>query len=47
MPNMLLDISGDITLERMKGWSQRKNNTQLGMGLVMKAGLNAVKSNIA
>ena len=30
-PNMLLEISGEITPERMKGWSQRKNNTQLWM----------------
>ena len=28
---MLLDISGEITPERMKGWSQSKNNTQLWM----------------
>ena len=28
-PNMLLEISGEITPERMKGWSQSKNNTQL------------------
>ena len=28
---MLLQISGEITPERMKGWSQRKNNTQLLM----------------
>ena len=28
---MLLEISGEITPERMKGWSQSKNNTQLGM----------------
>ena len=27
--NMLLEISGETTLERMKGWSQSKNNTQL------------------
>ena len=26
---MLLEISGEITPERMKRWSQRKNNTQL------------------
>ena len=26
---MLLEFSGEITLERMKGWSQSKNNTQL------------------
>ena len=25
------EISGEITLERMKGWSQSKNNTQLWM----------------
>ena len=28
-PNMLLEISGEITPERMKEWSQSKNNTQL------------------
>ena len=28
---MLLEISGEITLERMNGWSQSKNNTQLWM----------------
>ena len=27
--NMLLQISGEITPERMKGWGQSKNNTQL------------------
>ena len=27
------EISGEITPERMKGWSQSKNNTQLWMGL--------------
>ena len=26
---MLLKISGEITPERMEGWSQSKNNTQL------------------
>ena len=30
-PNMLLEISGEITPERMKGWSQSKKNTQLWM----------------
>ena len=35
------------TPERMKGWSQSKNNTQLGMGLVIEARFDAVKSNIA
>ena len=28
-PNVLLEISGEITPESMKGWSQSKNNTQL------------------
>ena len=31
VPNMLLEISGEITPERMKGWSQSKNNAQLWM----------------
>ena len=46
---MLLEISGEITPERMKGWSQskKKKNTQLWMGLVIEARSNAVKSNIA
>ena len=35
------------TLERMKGWSQSKNNTQLWMGLVTEARSDAVKSTIA
>ena len=39
--------SGEITPERMKGWSQSKNNTQLWVGLVIEARYNAVKSNIA
>ena len=29
--NMLLEISGEITPERIKGWSQSKKNTQLWM----------------
>ena len=29
--NILLEISGEITAKRMKGWSQSKNNTQLWM----------------
>ena len=40
-------ISGEITPERMKGWSQSKNNTQLWIGLVIQARSDAVKSNIA
>ena len=41
---MLLEISGEITPERMKGWSQSKNNTQLRMWLVIEARSDAVKS---
>ena len=41
------EISGEITPERMKGWRQSKNNTQLWMGLVIEARFDAVKSNIA
>ena len=44
---MLLEINGEITPERMKGWNQSKNNTQLWMGLVLEARLDVVKSNIA
>ena len=43
---MLLEISGDITPERMKGWSQNENNTQLWMGLVIETRSDAVKSNL-
>ena len=31
VPSMLLEISGEITPERMKEWSQSKKNTQLWM----------------
>ena len=41
------EISGEITPERMKGWRQSKNNTQLWMGLVVEERFDAVKSNIA
>ena len=44
---MLLEISGEITPERMKGQSQSKNNTQLWTGLVIEARSDAVKSNTA
>ena len=50
VPNMLLEISGEVTPERMKGWSQskkKKQNTPLWMGLVIEARFDAVKSNIA
>ena len=45
--HMLLEISGEITPESMKKWSQSKNNTQLWMPLVIEARSNAIKSNIA
>ena len=44
---MLLEVSGEITPEIMKGWSQSTNNTQLWMGLRIEARFDAVKSNIA
>ena len=47
VPNRLLEKSGEVTPERMKGWSQSKNNTQLWMWLVTEARSDAVKSNIA
>ena len=36
-----------IIPERRKGWSQRKNNTQLWIGLGIEASFDALKSNIA
>ena len=42
-----VEISEEITPERMKIWRQSKNNTQLWMGLVIEARSDAVKSNIA
>ena len=42
-----MEISGEITPERMKGWSQSKNNTQLWMRLVIEGRSEAVKNNIA
>ena len=47
VPHMLLEISGEITPERMNRWSQSKNNTQLWKWLLMEVKSNAVKSNIA
>ena len=41
------EISGEITPERMMGWSQSKNNTQLWMRLMIETRFNAVKSTIA
>ena len=42
---MLLEFSGEITPERMKGWSQNKNNSQLLMELVIDARSDDVKRN--
>ena len=39
--------SGEITPERMKGWSQSKNNSKIVDVLVIKARSKAVKNNIA
>ena len=47
VPNMLMEISGEIIPERMKKWSQSKNNTQLWMGLVIEARSDAIKGDIA
>ena len=47
MPNRLLEISEEITPERMKRQGQSENNTQLWMGLVMEERSDVVKSNIA
>ena len=47
VPNMLLEISGGITPERMKDQSQSKNSTQLWLWLVIEAKFSAVKINIA
>ena len=44
---MLLEISGELTPERMKRWSQSINNTQLWMGLLIEARSDAVNSNNA
>ena len=46
VPNMLLEISGELTPERMKRESQSKNNTQLWVGLVVEVKSDAIKSNI-
>ena len=42
---MLWEIRGEITPERMKGWSQSKNNTQLWMELVIKTTWNVRSMN--
>ena len=43
---MLLEITEEITPERMKGWRQNKDNTQLWMRLVVEARSDSVKSKI-
>ena len=45
--HMLLETSGEITPERMKGRNQSKNNTQVWMWLMIEATTDAIKSNIA
>ena len=45
--NMLLEKSGEITIERMKRRSKSKNTTQLWMSLVLEVKSTAVKNNIA
>ena len=47
VPNMLLEKSGEITPERMKGQSQSKNSAQLWMWLVMEVESDVVKNSIA
>ena len=47
VPSMLLEISVEITPERMKRQGQSKNNTQLWVGQVIEARFDAVKCNIA
>ena len=46
-PNMLLEITREITPERTKRWSQRGNSAQLWMSLVMEVKSDAIKNNIA
>ena len=43
VPNMLLEISGEITPETMKRQSQRKSNTQLWMWLVVEVEVQCCK----
>ena len=41
---MLLEFRGKLTPEKMKRWSQSKNNTQLWMSLVMEVKSDAVRA---
>ena len=45
--SMLLEISGEITPERMKRWTQSENNAQSWMWLVKEVKSEVVKNNIA
>ena len=45
--NMLLEKNGEIVTERMKRLSQRRNNAQSWICLVVKVKSNAVKNNTA
>ena len=47
VPSMLLEISGEITPERMKRWNQSRNNIHLWISLMIEAKSDAVKSNIS
>ena len=44
--NMLLEKSGEITPEKMKIQSQRKNNAQLYMRLVVEVKSDAVRTTL-
>ena len=45
--NTLLEESGEVTPERMKKRSQRENNTQPWMSLLIEVKSDAIKSYIA
>ena len=47
VPNMLLEIGGEIIPERMKRWSQSKKQHPVVDVLVMEMKSDAVNSNIA
>ena len=46
MPNMLVEISGEIAPKGMKRLSQNRNNAQVWMCLVVKVKSDDVKNNI-
>ena len=47
VPNMLLEISGEIIPERMKRWSQRKKQQPVVDMIGHKSQVDAVKSKTA